>query len=133
MTFFIKQHSTLPYIEIELEQYAKSYNIQPEHWESAVATFSMFDRKYRRYVIANSSAKIITKERDFFIDNPYNYYLRYELKLTDTAKHGEFYGEFKVDFLDNHECGKLTIPNNTYIDIVIKKSITKTTVVDNDI
>lgn len=131
MKFFIKRYSTLPNLEIDLEPIAKKYNINSNHWESCVATFSMYDKKNNIYRIANKGANIITKERVIDLGDPYNYYLSYTFTQKDTSKFGNFIGEFKVDFLGTHQMGKITIPVDSSIDIIIKDSITRTDVTTN--
>lgn len=128
MKFFIKQHSTLPYLEIELEEISKEYDISNEQWENCAVTFSMYDKKNNIYRIANKEAKLIVKERVINLGDPYNYYLRYEFTEKDTSKEGIFIGEFKVDFLDCDSFKKITIPNKDLIEIIINHSITRTTV-----
>lgn len=129
MRFFIKQHSTLPYLEFDLENISKEYDINNENWENCAITFSMYDKKNNNYRIANKEAKLVVKERVINLGDPYNYFLRYEFTEKDTSKIGDFIGEFKVDFLDNHNLGKITIPINESIEIFIKDSITRTTVI----
>lgn len=126
MKFFIKRYSTLPNLEIDLEPISKKYNITSNHWESCVVTFSMYDKKNNIYKIANKSAEIITKDRIIDLGDSYNYYLRYNFEIKDTSKFGDYVGEFKVDFLGTHPIGKLTIPVDGNIDIIIKDSITRT-------
>jgi len=128
MKFFIKRFSTLPHLEIDLEDISKKYNIKPDNWDSCAVTFSMYDKKNNVYKIANKEAEIITKERVFNLGDPYNYYLRYGFTQKDTSKFGEYIGEFKVDFLGTHPMGKLTIPIDGTIDIIVKDSITRTDV-----
>lgn len=131
MKFFIKRYSTLPNLEIDLEPISKKYNITSNHWESCVVTFSMYDKKNNIYKIANKSAEIITKDRIIDLGDSYNYYLRYNFEIKDTSKFGDYVGEFKVDFLGTHPIGKLTIPVDGNIDIIIKDSITRTDVTTN--
>lgn len=129
MRFFIKRYSTLPYLEIDLEDISKKYGIKSDHWESCAVTFSMYDKKSNVYRIANKHADLFTKDRVLNFGDPYNYYLRYRFTEKDTSNFGEFLGEFKIDFLGTHELGKITIPVDGQIDIIIKDSITRTTVV----
>jgi len=126
MKFFIKRYSTLPNLEIDLEPISKKYNIKPQHWESCAVTFSMYDKNNNVYKIANKGAEIITKDRIVKIGEEYNYYLKYDFNIKDTSKYGEYIGEFKVDFLGMHPIGKLTIPIDDSIEIIIKDSITRT-------
>jgi hypothetical protein len=129
MRFFIKQHSTLPYLEIELEEISKKYNIANQEWENCAVTFSMYDKKNNIYRIANKEGKLVVKERVINLGDPYNYFLRYEFTENDTSTIGDFIGEFKVDFLNDHNMGKITIPIDEKIEIFIKDSITRTTVI----
>lgn len=126
MKFFIKRFSTLPHLEVDLEDVSKKYNIKPDHWDSCAVTFSMYDKNNNIYKIANKEAELIVKERTFNLGDPYNYYLKYGFTQKDTSKFGDYTGEFKVDFLGKHPIGKLTIPNDGTIDIIIKDSITRT-------
>ena len=128
MKFFIKRYSSYPYLEIDLENISKIYNIKQDNWESCAVTFSMYDKKSNIYRIANKHADLITKDRVINLGEPYNYYLRYKFTEKDTSNFGEFIGEFKVDFLGTHGLGKLTIPINDDIEIIIKDTITRTTV-----
>jgi hypothetical protein len=126
MKFFIKRFSTLPHLEIDLEDVSKKYNIKPDHWDSCAVTFSMYDKTNNVYKIANKEADLLVKERTFNLGDPYNYYLKYSFTQKDTSKFGEYIGEFKVDFLGKHPIGKLTIPVDGTIDIIVKDSITRT-------
>ena len=126
MKFFIKRYSTLPNLEIDLEDISKKYGIKPDHWESCAVTFSMYDKNLNIYRIANNTADLITKDRIINFGDLYNYYLSYKFTKKDTSKVGEYIGEFKVDFLGTHDIGKITIPIDEDIEIIIKDSITKT-------
>jgi hypothetical protein len=126
MKFFIKRFSTLPHLEIDLEEISKKYNIKPDHWDSCAVTFSMYDKSNNVYKIANKEAEIITKERVLDLGDPYNYYLKYGFTQKDTSKFGEYIAEFKIDFLGTHPIGKITIPVDGVIDIIVKDSITRT-------
>lgn len=125
MRFYIKQYSTFPYLEYDLENISKEYDINPLDWEMAVATFSMYDKKNKIYKIANNPAEIISKPRKVSVLNEINYYLRYKFNQKNTSNIGEYYGEFKVDFVKSDR-NKITIPNTDKIDISISKSITRT-------
>jgi hypothetical protein len=127
MKFFIKKYSTLPYLIYDLEDISKKYEISQNHWENAVATFSMFDKKNKIYRIANNHAEIIGNENNnIYAESSKHYKLRYKFNSKETSKIGDYFGEFKVDFFNSHHIGKLTIPIATGIDVIIKDSITRT-------
>lgn len=127
-TFFIKKNSTLPELTLGVNQrIMEKYDITDDMMDNCAVTFSMIDTD-GIYKIANVEGKlIINNERDQF---PWEvkYTLAYHFKLQDTRKAGRFFGEFKVDFLGDY-CGKITLPVDTQIPIVIGDSITKTDVV----
>lgn len=125
MKFYIKQFSTFPYLEIPVDDISKKYELTSSDWERAVATFSMYDKKNRIYKIANVSAEIISKSRIINITNESDYFLRYKFNQKNTTNIGEYYGEFKVDFIEKG-INKLTVPNTDKIEILINKSITRT-------
>jgi hypothetical protein len=96
--------------------------------QNVAVTFSMINADTGIYVIANVPANIeFIKLRPQYPDD-FIYELSYRFKLSQTAKPGRYYGEFKLDFLGEN-CGKLTLPTQSKINIMISDSITKTTVV----
>jgi hypothetical protein len=128
--FFIKKDSTLPELKYPLIQKVREmYDISEDMLENCAVTFSMVDVDNGLYRIANAPANlVINKNRPEFPDE-IEYTLVYRFKLKDTKKNGRYQGEFKVDFLGDGKCGKITLPTNGYIDIIISDSLTKTTVV----
>lgn len=126
MRFFIKRYSTLPNLEVDLEDISKKYNITSDQWESCAVTFSMYDKNLNIYRVANKDAELITKDRVVNLGDPYNYYLKYQFTQKDTSKFGEYIGEFKIDFLGTHPIGKITLPIDDKIEIFVKDSITRT-------
>jgi hypothetical protein len=128
-TFHIGQNSTratLKYILTQLDR--EDYDLTDEKLENVAVTFSMVDRETGVYKIANVEGRlIINRDRPSFPDEC-EYTLAYDFKLRDTRKSGVFDGEFKLDFLGDN-CGKLTLPVHKPIQIIIKPSITKTTVI----
>ena len=129
-TFFIKQNSTLPEVKFPLTQRLREkYDITDEMMENVGVTFSMRDAETGIYRIANVEAKLIIKNVDnyFKIDDP-KYILAYKFKLKQTKKSGRFFGEFKLDFIGENSCGKITLPTDDEINIIIHESQTKTTV-----
>ncbi len=130
MTTFIKKNSTLPEVKFSLEQWMREkLDITDEMMENVWVTFSMIDSNTGNYRIANKEAKLI------IIDNVYEqldeckYTLAYRMTLKDTKKSGLYWGEFKLDFLGENNCGKITLPTDDTIQIVIGDSITKTSVI----
>lgn len=129
--FFIKKDSTLPELKYPLiQQVREKYGITDDMLENCAVTFSMIDASNGLYRIANVPANlVINYER---LNKPYEekYTFSYKFKLKDTRKAGRFFGEFKIDFLGEQiGCGKLTLPVENQINIVISDTITKTTVI----
>lgn len=127
--FFIKKNSTLPILKLPLTQSIREhYDITEEMLENVAVTFSMRDSETGIYRIANTSGDLdISRDRQGRPDEV-EYTLTYKFSLADTKRIGRFEGEFKIDFLGDY-CGKITLPNNTPIQIIIGDSMTKTTVV----
>jgi hypothetical protein len=130
--FFIKKDSTLPELEYPLiQQIREKYNITDDMLENVAITFSMQDTSTGLYRIANVPANlVVNKNRENLSYDEEHYLLTYRFKLKDTRKAGRFLGEFKIDFLgENIGCGKLTLPVDSQINIIISDSLTKTTVI----
>jgi hypothetical protein len=128
--FFIKKDSTLPELKYPLIQHAREkYDITDDMLENVAVTFSMTDADTGLYRIANVQASlVINNDRPEYPDEV-KYTLVYKFNLSDTRKAGRFYGEFKLDFIGDGNCGKITLPTNGYINIIISDSYTKTTVI----
>ena len=128
-SFFIQKNSTLPVLKLPLLQSIREqYDITDNMLENVAVTFSMREAETGVYRIANvAGSLVINRDRPEYPDEV-EYTLTYKFKLPQTNKSGRFVGEFKLDFL-GEECGKITLPNNEPIQIVIGDSITKTTVV----
>jgi len=110
------------------QELMEKHNITDEMMENVGVTFSMYNLEDGLYKIANNEAtlKIVDNSELFNLDEtPYT--LQYSFKERDTRQSGVFIGEFKLDFLDF--CGKMTLPNDETIQIIINNSITKTTVI----
>ena len=128
--FFIKKDSTLPALKYPLTQHLlEQYGITEDMLDNVGVTFSMIDAESGIYRIANVAANLVIST-----DRPNNpdemkYTLVYKFKLKDTKKSGRYYGEFKLDFLECGDNGKITIPTHNQINIIISDSITKTTVI----
>jgi hypothetical protein len=127
--FFIKKNSTLPEVEFHLtQQVMQQYDITDDMLQDVAVTFSMIDAETGLYRIANVPANIeYIRLRPQYPDN-FIYELSYRFKLSQTRKPGRFLGEFKLDFLGEN-CGKITLPVDSQINIIISDSITKTTVI----
>ena len=128
-TFFIKKDSTLPELKLPVnDRIREKYDITADMLENCAVTFSMIEKHSGLYRIANVEAKlVVNNDRPLFPDEV-TYTLVYKFKRHDTRKAGRFLGEFKIDFLGEN-CGKITLPIDTQIPIVISDSITKTDVV----
>jgi len=129
-TFFIKKNSTLPKLKFAIDEHMMlRYDITHEMLENCAVTFSMQDSETGIYKIANKAADLILN--DNFPENPDDdkYNLLYKFSLNDTSKSGIYLAEFKIDFLGENQCGKLTFPNTEKITVVVQDSITKTTVI----
>lgn len=129
MTIFIKENSTLPKIKFPLKQWMREkYDITDDMMENVAITFSMVDENSGVYRVANAEAGLE------IIDNIYErldeskYTLYYSPKLKDTKRSGLYRGEFVIDFLGDG-CGKIKVPTDDTLQIVIGDSITKTTVI----
>lgn len=130
MNFFIKKDSTLPELKYPLTQKIREeYDITDDMLENIAVTFSMIDADTGLYKIANVPASIVfNTDRPQYPDELLHT-LVYRFKLPQTSKAGRFYGEFKIDILGPENCGKITLPNDDEINIIISDSITKTTVI----
>ncbi|HPC09449.1 MAG TPA: hypothetical protein PLN85_00045 [archaeon] len=128
-TFYIKKDSTLPELKYPLTQhFREQYDITEDMLDNVGVTFSMID-SYGIFHIANVSANLVINDDRMNYPDEEKYTLTYRFKEFETSKIGRFFGEFKLDFLDNDVgCGKITIPTNGNISIVIFDSLTKTTV-----
>ncbi len=128
--FFIKKDSTLPELKYPLIQHAREkYDITDDMLENVAVTFSMTDADTGLYRIANVPASlVVNNDRPGYPDEA-KYTLVYRFNLSDTKKAGRFLGEFKLDFLGDGNCGKITLPTNDYVNIIISDSYTKTTVI----
>lgn len=128
--FFIKKNSTLPILKLPLIQSIREhFDITDKMLDNVAVTFSMRDAQTGVFRIANVPGNlVINKDRPDFPDEV-EYTLTYKFRLCDTKRTGRFVGEFKLDFLGDEGCGKITLPNNDPINIIINDSITKTTVI----
>jgi hypothetical protein len=130
MIFFIKKNSSLPLLVYELtDNILNRYNITDDMLENCAITFSMINSETGIFKIANAPAtlNIETPNKSFTEFKKYN--LIYQFKTKDTNKIGNFEAEFVVDFLQNCEAGKLKLPVDDKIIVVISDSITKTDVI----
>lgn len=128
--FFIKKDSTLPELKYVLtQQLLQQYDITADMLENVAVTFSMTEADTGRYRVANAAANlVISNDRPEYPDEV-QYTLAFRFNLTQTKKAGRFLGEFKIDFLGENDCGKITLPTQNLINIQISDGITKTTVI----
>jgi|ERR1035437_363482 hypothetical protein len=132
--FFIKKDSTLPELKYPfIQQVREKYNITNDMLENVAVTFSMTDAQTGLYHIANVPASLVINNDS--LGKPYEekYTFLYRFKLKDTRRAGRFLGEFKIDFIyfdgGDSGCGKITLPIDGHINIIISDSITKTIVI----
>lgn len=130
-TIFIKQNSTLPEVKFSITQrLMEKYDLVDDMMENVAVTFSMIDANTGNFQIANSPAKLVIVDRDNEKLDESEYTLTYRFKLNETKKIGRFFGEFVIDFLGDQFCGKIKFPvDDTFINIIIGDSITKTSVI----
>ena len=128
--FFIKKDSTLPELKYPLiQQVREKYNITDDMLENVAVTFSMTDAQTGLYRIANVPASFVINYDRLGKPSEEKYTFLYKFKLKDTRKAGRFLGEFKIDFIQPISCGKITLPVEGQINVIISDSITKTTVI----
>ena len=127
---FVKKDSTFPEVNFSLSQdLREKLDITNDMMENVAVTFSMIDAETGIYRIANKEAKITIKKNIYQHLDDNLYELKYRFTEKDTSKIGIFFGEFVIDFLDeNFGCGKLKLPLDGFINIIIQDSITKTTI-----
>lgn len=127
--FFIKKDSTLPVLKFPLTQHTlEQYDITDDMLENVAVTFSMVEADTGLFRIANVAGNLVVNNNRPEYPDEVQYTLTYKFKLPQTRKAGRFYGEFKLDFLGEY-CGKITLPTQNQINIMISDSSTKTTVV----
>lgn len=127
--FFIKKDSTLPELKYPLvQQEREQYDITDDMLQNVAVTFSMIDAMTGLYRIANVAANLVIVNDPASHPDEEKYTLTYRFKLPQTAKAGRYLGEFKLDFLGEN-CGKITLPTQNQINIIISDGITKTTVI----
>jgi len=128
--FFIKKDSTLPELKYPLSQHMmEQYDITPDMLENVAVTFSMIEAETGRYRIANAPANLVINNNRPEYPDELQYTLTYRFKLSQTRKPGRYQGELVIDFLGEAGCGKIKLPTQNYINILISDGITKTTVV----
>lgn len=126
--FFIKKDSTLPELKFPLvQQLREQYDISDSMLENVAVTFSMIDAMTGLYRIANVAGNLVVADPTIHHDEE-KYTLTYRFKLPQTAKAGRYLANFTLDFLGEN-CGKIGLPVNGYINIIISDSTTKTTVI----
>jgi hypothetical protein len=131
--FFIKKNSTLPELKFPLVQRLREkYDLTDEMMENVAVTFSMMDADSGVYHIANVPATLVVNNDRPSHPDEIKYTLVYRFKLKDTKIAGRYLGEFVIDFIPSGNeggCGKIKLPVNGQINIIISDSITKTTLI----
>ena len=128
--FFIKKDSTLPELKYPLiQKIREQYNITDDMLKNVAITFSMTDVDTGIYRIANVPANLVINNDRPNYPAEEKYTLTYRFKLHQTSKAGRFYGEFCIDFLPPIDCGKIKLPVDGQINIIISDSLTKTSVI----
>ena len=131
--FFIKKDSTLPELKYPLTQRVREkYDLSDDMLANCAITFSMMDADSGVYRIANVPANLVIDTDRQNHPDELKYTLVYRFKLRDTKIAGRYLGEFVIDFIPSENeggCGKIKLPANGQINIIISDSITKTTLI----
>lgn len=127
MNFFIKKNSSLPVLIFPITQkMMEKLNLTEEMFENVVVTFSMVNADTDKFKIANSAGDFSINSNPVLSHGQEKYSLTYNFTTKQTGDVGNYIGEFVVDFLDENNAGKLKLPIDDVINIVIANSITKT-------
>jgi hypothetical protein len=106
----------------------EQYDITPDMLENVAVTFSMIDADTGLYRIANVAGNLVIDNNRPENPDEVKYTLTYKFKLSQTRKAGRYEASFTIDFLGDN-CGKIGLPVNSNINIIISDSLTKTTVI----
>ena len=113
-----------------MQQVREKYNITDDMLENVAVTFSMTDAQTGLYRIANVPASFVINYDRLGKPSEEKYTFIYKFKLKDTRKAGRYNAEFVIDFLGEQiGCGKIKLPVDGSINVIISDSITKTTVI----
>lgn len=130
MNFFIKRNSTLPLLIFPItDKLISELNLEDEMFSNVAITFSMINAETNAYKIANRSGDLFINSDISLHPNLPKFSLVYKFTEKNTSSSGLYLGEFVIDFLDNKHLGKIKLPIDTKINIVINDTITKTTVI----
>ena len=129
--FFIKKDSTLPLLKYPLTQHImEQYDITEDMLENVAITFSMIDADTGLYRVANVAGSLVVNNNRAEYPDEVKYTLTFKFKLHQTRKAGRYQAEFVIDFLDSETgCGKIKLPIEGYLNVIISDSIGKTTVI----
>lgn len=130
LKYFYRKNSTLPKVKFQLtEKHMERYGITDDMLLDCAVTFSMKDVDTGRFAVANNSGELVINDYwDGHIDS--KYVLVYRLDEMETDMVGNYIGEFVIDFLSNEfGCGKIKLPHDDSLMIIVNDTITKTTVV----
>lgn len=130
MNFFIKKNSTLPILVFPItEKIMRQFNLTDEMFQNVAVTFSMVDSETGRFKIANKAGGLFINDDYAEYPELEKYSLTYKFCQENTSTSGLYLGEFVIDFLDNDILGKLKLPIDSEINIVINDTITKTSII----
>ena len=120
MDFYIKQNSTLPFLQIEVFDGGRhSFRKTLSVLTASTVTFSMYDEETGIYRIIDRPAQIVEYTPLSGIGDK-TYAIRYQFSKRDTEKFGSFVGEFKI----KNRFGDTIIPISNNININILESFT---------
>jgi len=118
MDFYIKQNSTLPYLQIELFDDGRAdFRKVLSTLTATTITFSMYDKDTGIYRVIDRPASIVRYTPLSGVGDA-TYAIRYQFSKRDTQRVGSFVGEFKV----LNRFGDLILPIRSTIDINILES-----------
>lgn len=117
MEFFIKQHSELPILKMQVVNDGRtdSWKKFNDELVNSIIRFSMKDESNGIYRIIMNDAFIVEKT-NVSPTSPKEYYVYYKWTQKDTSKKGRFLGEFTISM----PSGDLIAPirDNLYINII---------------
>jgi len=120
MDFFIKQNSTLPFLQIEVFNDGRSsFRKNLSVLTASTVTFSMYHEDTGIYRLIDKPAQIVEYTPLSGVGEK-TYAIRYQFNKRDTAKFGSFVGEFKIQ----NRYGDTIIPISNNININILESFT---------
>ena len=130
MNFFIKKNSTLPLLVFPItDKIMEEFNLEDEMFSNVAITFSMVNAETGAFRIANKSGNLFINNDNAQYPNLPKYALTFKFTELNTSITGRYLGEFVIDFLDNNSMGKIKLPIDSELNIIISDTITKTTII----